>query len=158
MPYQMPEFATENAFQNFFTQLAPAALKPVQFLTRFSTTPKVLPCLTIVAEECKPDVEEAQYQTGNWFVTLRFTLETHYSPTAAQNALHDAYLGEVVDLLSAVNADSSEAVSEQLNTINTDLDFTAFHFDLGSRRNYVEDHSMFTEQTATLRMCAAKLT
>jgi hypothetical protein len=89
---------------------------------------------------------------------MTFTIRTHYKPGQPENALHDAYMGEVMDMLSIVDdTTGEEAVVSQLNTINTDADFTAYRFRLGSRRNATEGHSMTTEQEAELWMAPAKL-
>jgi hypothetical protein len=140
-PYHLPERKTEHAFHDLLGALS--TLTGLTIGTRFENVEMVEPYCEIACETAEPDMRHASI-LGNWNVAVRITVRSHYA-RGTDASVHDDYVAHISDALMV------DGLAADLNNFSV-TDFTALLWTPGPRTNRVEEHSVITELTGTLKM------
>jgi len=147
MSYHTPEAKTEQAFKAMFDALSDTDLNGVQLIQRGSVDDIATPSLSIIASKCDP-ADSGEGPSGNWFVSVDFTLNTHYKENSI--VAHDEWLGVITDLVC------DQTVVTTLNALMKEEEFTAMQWTLGSREHSIQDHLFVSKVSGVLYMLPSK--
>ena len=156
MSWHTPERKTEAAMQLYFATVLGYELTGVQIATRFSNDELTEPRIEIVCENCVPYPEGMQVDTGNWLMTVRVSVYSHYE-TSVDAEAHDEIIGNLLDVLLVGDSDGNNTTVAQINLTQGESDFTVQELEVKERSNRVEDHSLITEQELEMIISPSRL-
>lgn len=148
MSWQTPERKAERAFLAWM-----GTLSGVTTRARFSGTTKALPALDIYCDACRPHAIDEVGDPKFWECEMKFRVRTRYEKDdSGEGESHDAIVGQVADMLH-----DSDLLAG-LNAHGATFDFEALRWQVGERRNTVEDQEYVTEMIGLLWLVPVNVT
>jgi hypothetical protein len=158
--WHTPQAKTEEALRRLISH-DEEDIQGVQVLSRFSNKPIALPMIRILCQASPYGSENGDsIISGNWRVTATMRVTTHYKsedgdgcdPTDVEVIEHDRIAAVVIDALFTEN------MTDSLNELMQDEDFTAIYWTPGSCvSSEPSDGRLITEISCEIVMAPSKL-
>jgi len=149
MSWNTPERKVENALRIYFATVLGYELNGVQVITRFSNAEKTEPRLEIFCESCEPYPEDVEVQTGDWLISCKLKIVSHYE-SGIDAVAHDEIAGSLLDTLLIADENGANNAYSEINNTQLEEDVYVMGLWIKERVNNVEEHSLITEQAIEL--------
>lgn len=157
MSWHTPERKTEQALKLYFQTVLGYELDGVQIATRFSNTDLTEPRIDIFCESASPYPSEAEVHTGNWLVTVKIEVVSHYA-SGTDAVSHDEICGHLLDKLIMIDdVTGADVTVDQINATQFEEEFTIQFLEIKDRTNRIEEHSLVTEQEIEMIISPSRL-